>query len=144
MAAFLLLVRVLPLSVVKEKPGSEVPEHIRKPGHGVTQDSSRGAQLGTLSATWMLKSQPILGGPGGEGRETRILCQDEPSAWKPHSQEAPTDATPSQGKGTVLRGDLARGFVTVGQRLRGHLTPSFRVQSLLCAWHMSALSLPAL
>lgn len=36
--------RSLPLSVVKEKPGSEVPEHVRKPSHGLTPD--RAGRLG--------------------------------------------------------------------------------------------------
>ncbi|VFV27731.1 long-chain-fatty-acid--ligase 5 [Lynx pardinus] len=50
----------------------------------------------------MIWSQPILGGTGGEGRGTRILCQEEPGARRPHLQEAPTDATPSQGLNFLL------------------------------------------
>lgn len=34
---FLPLGQTLPLSVVKEQPGSEVPEHVRKPGHSSAQ-----------------------------------------------------------------------------------------------------------
>ena len=80
----------------------------------------------------MLWSQPILGGTGGEGRGTRILCQEEPGARRPRLQEAPTDATPSQGKGTFLREYSARGLVSMGQRRGAAPPPSFSQSRACC------------
>lgn len=41
--------QTLPLSVVKEKPGSRVPEHIQEPGHGLMWGRQTGQNWGTLS-----------------------------------------------------------------------------------------------
>lgn len=87
------------------------------------QGHNRGAPSRGQLPAWMLRSQPVPGRTGAEGRATGILCQEEPGAWKPHSQEAPRDAPPSQGKGNRPGGALSKGSCVHGAEADRALSP---------------------
>lgn len=107
------MVTVLPLSVVKEKPGSEVSEHVRKPGHGLTGDSlKQGVGGGTLRLPVCLhghsEGPQSLGKPQvrSEGRDSCVRKKrgaGNSLRWKHQGTRLPLR----------VRGHSARGLVRV-------------------------------